>query len=351
MRQHRARSAHAADAACARSFIACSRTAAAKRASRRRWNAASSMSIRCSIASARCCAFPSSRICAGAAALTASISARSSREVHELYAPLAEDSAIRFQLDASPGTARARRPLSPVRGVQQSRRERDQVHAARRHRRRARGESSRKARASRSSTAAPASRAASARPCCGVSIGANRGREAAGAGLRARAQHRVGDRPAARLQAAHRRRRKRRRARQRSIAGSIRSGRRDLRTTERRADTPNRSGPERHEVFFMFRLLACPDSAHTLMRRTTASPESPQWPAHEWNSPHRVGSPVHVRRAGAPDPDRRSAGGAAHADRHLSGHPHSGHRGGVPVHRACRRTRWPGASPRFTSAC
>ena len=28
----------------------------------------------------------------------------------------------------------------------------------------------------------------------------------------------------------------------------------------------------------MFRLLACPDSAHTLMRRTTASPESPQWP-------------------------------------------------------------------------
>ena len=42
---------------------------------------------------------------------------------------------------------------------------------------------------------------------------------------------------------------------------------------------------------------------------------------------------VYVRRARAADPDRRPAGRAAHADRHLPRHPHSGDRRGLAVHR------------------
>ena len=219
LRQHRARPAHAADAASHAAAIACSRPAAARRASSRRWSIASPTSIRCSIASARCCASPSSRICAGAAASANVDLGEILREVHELYAPLAEDSAIAFRLEAPPRLRRPRRSASPVRGASAI--------------------SSR----TRSSSRRAAARCRCARRCeakgprvdivdsgPGIPSGereavlqrfyrSERRPRAAGAGLRARAQHRLGDRAAARLSPAHRRQRGRWRADQRRLLG------------------------------------------------------------------------------------------------------------------------------------
>ena len=67
---------------------------------------------------------------------------------------------------------------------------------------------------------------------------------------------------------------------------------------------------------------------------------------HDRAGPYRAEPAVYVRRARAAAVDHRAAGCAAHADRYLSrrsGSPSSGWSGITP---ACRRTRWPGASPR-----
>ena len=49
--------------------------------------------------------------------------------------------------------------------------------------------------------------------------------------------------------------------------------------------------------------------------------------------PHRAATALHVRRARARHSDHRSAGGAAHAGRYLSRHPHSGGRHRLAIHR------------------
>ena len=77
------------------------------------------------------------------------------------------------------------------------------------------------------------------------------------------------------------------------------------------------------------------------------------WGEFVWNdrdSPHRAAAPLHVRRARAAASDHRPARGLAHAGRHLPGNPHPGHRGRSGSTPACRRTRWPAAWSRSSSA-
>ena len=302
LRQHRARPAHAADAAA---------RAAVPVAAGRRWcrRASGRRSISCIAevdalldrfrALLRISELEDLRRRSG---FDRSISARSLRQVHELYAPLAEDNAIAFRLDVAFAHDRARRSASAVRGFQQSRRQRDQVHAGERQRLPCAPRSKRAARASMCSTADPAFRAASAKRCCSVSIAANAAREPAAQGYGLGLSIVVGHRALARLRAAHRRQRNGRHARERVVLGRsdaaaaltvARASAAHRRFRAHGAVTPSRRNEcairriesrARDEIFFIFAALACTPRGTYLGALHHLLPGS----AHEWNCPHRA---------------------------------------------------------------